>query len=35
VSDYPPDKLELVAPVALRAVLALRDGSPVRVRVQA
>ena len=35
VSDYPPDKLELVAPVALRAALALRDGSPVRVRVQA
>ena len=34
VSDYPPDKLELVAPVALRAALGLHDGTPVRVRVE-
>ena len=34
VGGYPPDKLELVAPVALRAALALRDGTPVRVRVE-
>lgn len=33
VSGYPGDKLELVAPVALRAALGLHDGAPVRVRV--
>jgi CTP-dependent riboflavin kinase len=35
VGDYPPDKLELVAPVALRDALQLRDGSMVSVRVVA
>lgn len=32
VPDYPDDKLELVAPVALRETLALHDGARVRVR---
>lgn len=35
VSAYPDDKLELVAPLELRAALALRDGDRVRVRVEA
>lgn len=34
VFGYPEDKLELVAPVALRAALALRDDDRVRVRVE-
>lgn len=33
VPDYPDDKLELVAPVALREALALRDGARVHVHV--
>lgn len=33
VPGYPDDKLELVAPVALREVLALHDGARVHVRV--
>lgn len=33
--DYPDDKLELIAPVALRDALALHDGVRVHVRVHA
>lgn len=35
VDGYPADKLEIVAPVALREALGLRDGNRVRVRVAA
>jgi CTP-dependent riboflavin kinase len=35
VDDYPADKLELIAPVALRAALTLEEGDRVRVRLLA
>lgn len=35
VAGYPEDKLELVAPLALRTALGLRDGDRVRVRFDA
>ncbi len=33
ISDYPADKFELLAPIALRQELKLRDGDTVRLRV--
>lgn len=34
VADYPADKLEIVAPVAVRRELRLSDGDPVTLRVR-
>lgn len=34
VADYPPDKLEIVAPIAVRQELKLRDGDRISVRVR-
>jgi riboflavin kinase, archaea type len=34
VPGYPPDKFEVIAPVPVRAVLGLREGSRVTVRVE-
>jgi CTP-dependent riboflavin kinase len=34
VDAYPEDKLEIVAPVAVRQALHLRDGDPVRLQLR-
>lgn len=34
VADYPSNKLEIVAPVALRAALGLREGDRIRLRLR-